>query len=332
MAEVENLSNDVVNGQYNNENQVRNRLIQRRQQAINQNRNRGLYENGLHQAMDFNLPFPTEGIDEREIYSRFTSSELASYMINLFKERIHTLRLIFTLFVLTFTNLTNMVLLYPAKNAFWEGTLKFMIYLTPIWQLIWFVLLIMGRNNSKVYIFIKFSLIALISLTSILAYMGDGVSEQNMYQVCTSKLVFLVCMANISSTLLWCFFVLFSIGLIIVASIISLIFAIAFLPFLVLSIVGRLIVNTCRESVIQVYRIYSMNRMKSVYHNEEQKQNQVQNIIEDENFCAIWFLEFKQGVDYVLKFDCKHVFHQNCVEKWLKMNKNSCPLCRTKIF
>jgi hypothetical protein len=183
MAEIGNISNDVINDDINNENQVRNRLIQRRQQAMNQNRNRGLFENGLPQARDFNLPFPTEGIDEREIYSRFTSSELATYMINLFKERIHTLRLIFTLFVLAFTNLTNMVLLYPAKHAFWEGTLKFMIYITPIWQLIWFVLLIMGKNNSKVYISIKFSLIALISLTSIVAYLGDGVTEQNMYQV-----------------------------------------------------------------------------------------------------------------------------------------------------
>ena len=48
---------------------------------------------------------------------------------------------------------------------------------------------------------------------------------------------------------------LFSIGLIIVASTTSLIFALAFLPFLVTYILGRLILNTCREAVIQIYKI-----------------------------------------------------------------------------
>lgn len=72
-------------------------------------------------------------------------------------------------------------------------------------------------------------------------------------------------MANISATLLCCFFVLFSIGLIIVASIISLMFAFLLLPFLIVYLLGRLLFNTCRESVAQVYRIYSMNRMKSLY-------------------------------------------------------------------
>lgn len=297
----------------------------------NPNRNQDLFEGRILPAINGILPLPIEGIDEREIYTRFTSSELASYMINLLKERIHTLRLIFTLFVIVFTNLTNMLILLPSKASFWETVLKQMIYLTPVIQFVWFVLLVLGKNNSKFYVTLKFSLLGLISLTSVVAYFW--VMEDDIFQKCDSHIVFIICMANISATLLWCFFVLFSIGLIIVASIISLMFAFVLLPFLIVYLLGRLLFNTCRESVVQVYRIYSMNRMKSLYQIKSTKiKDTKQSSTSEENSCAIWFLEFKQDVDYVLNFDCKHTFHQSWVEQWLKMNKNSCPLCRTKIF
>jgi hypothetical protein len=134
------------------------------------NRNVDIFDGGLLPAINSILPLPIEGFDEREIYSRFTSSELASYMINMLKERIHTLRLFFTLFVLAFTNLTNMLLLYPSKEGFWENVLKYMIYFTPIWQSVWFTLLILKWNETKLYISIKVALITLVSLTSIVAY------------------------------------------------------------------------------------------------------------------------------------------------------------------
>lgn len=136
----------------------------------NNNRNNDLFEGRILPAINGILPLPIEGIDEREIYTRFTSSEMASYMINLLKERIHTLRLIFTLFVIVFTNLTNMLILLPSKASFWETVLKQMIYLTPVIQFVWFVLLVLGKNNSKFYVALKFSLMGLISLTSVVAY------------------------------------------------------------------------------------------------------------------------------------------------------------------
>jgi hypothetical protein len=158
-------------------NEERINAIRRRHAIANppqaaQLRNNDIFDNGILPAINGLLPLSIEGIDEREIYTRFTSSELASYMINLLKERIHTLRLIFTLFVLVFTNLTNMVILLPNKVSFWETVLKQMIYFTPIVQFVWFVLLIMGQNNSRFYIFLKFSIIGLISLTSVVAYFG----------------------------------------------------------------------------------------------------------------------------------------------------------------
>jgi hypothetical protein len=131
------------------------------------------------------LPLQIEGIDERDIYTRFTSSELARYTINLLKERIHLLRLIFTMFVLIFTNLTNLLILLPSKHrhdfTFWEVTLNYIIYITPVVQLNWFILLVFGRNNSNYYYSLKFTIIGLTSVTSIIAYFG--VLEDDIFQM-----------------------------------------------------------------------------------------------------------------------------------------------------
>jgi len=160
-------------------NQVRRRQLENSQPQM-QPPNTDIFDNGILPAINGILPLSIDGINEREIYTRFTSSELASYLINILKERIHTLRLIFTLFVLVFTNLTNMVILLPNKVSFWEQVLKTMIYFTPVIQLVWFVMLVLGKNNFKFYIFLKFSFIGLISLISVVAYFG--VLEDHIFQ------------------------------------------------------------------------------------------------------------------------------------------------------
>ena len=109
------------------------------------NRNIEYLEGGILRTINSILPLPADEMGEREVYSLFTSSELASYMINILKERIHILRVILTIFVIIFTNLTNMILFFPNKNTYWDSLLRYMIYATPIWQSIWFVLLIMGK-------------------------------------------------------------------------------------------------------------------------------------------------------------------------------------------
>lgn len=199
LARMMELPRDDVQQNRQYDGQVRRRHA-RADDNGRRNRNMDLFEGGILPTINGMLPLPIEGIDEREIYTRFTSSELASYMINMLKERIHTLRLIFTLFVLAFTNLTNMVILMPNKPGFWEGVLKYMIYMVPATQFVWFVLLIMGKNNSKFYIFLKFTFIGLISLTSVVAYFG--VMEDDIFKICDSQIVFIICMANISATLL----------------------------------------------------------------------------------------------------------------------------------
>ena len=178
---------------------------QNEQNHVNQDVNNAANnEGGFMPVLTGILPLPIEGIDERDIYTRFTSSELARYTINLLKERIHLLRLIFTMFVLVFTNLTNLLILLPSKHrhefTFWEVTLNYIIYVTPVVQLNWFVLLIFGKNNSNYYYSLKMSIIGLTSVTSIIAYFG--VLEDDIFQMCDSHIVFFICMANISATLL----------------------------------------------------------------------------------------------------------------------------------
>lgn len=145
------------------------------------NRNIEYLEGGILRTINSILPLPIDEVDEREVYSRFTSSELAAYMINMLKERIIILRLILTIFVIVFTNLTNIIFFFPNKNSNWDRLLKSMIYLTPVWQLIWFILLVMGKNYSKWYITIKLICISLICMTSVVAYLGVNV-QPSLFQ------------------------------------------------------------------------------------------------------------------------------------------------------
>ena len=48
-----------------------------------------------------------------------------------------------------------------------------------------------------------------------------------------------------------------------------------------------------------------------------------------EDKCAICLLKYK-GVDIIKEFPCKHIFHKNCIFKWLKTS-NLCPLCKHDI-
>ncbi|KAJ4982063.1 hypothetical protein NE237_032900 [Protea cynaroides] len=46
--------------------------------------------------------------------------------------------------------------------------------------------------------------------------------------------------------------------------------------------------------------------------------------------CTICIDEFVSGVD-ITRLPCRHVFHNECIRKWLE-NNDSCPLCRFTIF
>ncbi|EAR89777.2 zinc finger, C3HC4 type (RING finger) protein (macronuclear) [Tetrahymena thermophila SB210] len=46
--------------------------------------------------------------------------------------------------------------------------------------------------------------------------------------------------------------------------------------------------------------------------------------------CSICFLEI-ENKSSIYELECKHMFHSECLDTWLK-NKNSCPNCRSKVI
>ena len=48
-----------------------------------------------------------------------------------------------------------------------------------------------------------------------------------------------------------------------------------------------------------------------------------------EDKCPICLQKYK-GSDIIKEFPCKHIFHKNCIFKWLKKS-NVCPLCKYDI-
>ncbi|KAL4453380.1 hypothetical protein ABPG74_017587 [Tetrahymena malaccensis] len=46
--------------------------------------------------------------------------------------------------------------------------------------------------------------------------------------------------------------------------------------------------------------------------------------------CSICFLEI-ENKSSIYELECKHIFHSDCLDTWLK-NKNSCPNCRSKVI
>jgi len=45
--------------------------------------------------------------------------------------------------------------------------------------------------------------------------------------------------------------------------------------------------------------------------------------------CLICLSDYEPEEDLRI-LSCKHVFHQECVDKWLEVGRNNCPACRTK--
>ena len=54
--------------------------------------------------------------------------------------------------------------------------------------------------------------------------------------------------------------------------------------------------------------------------------------IEDTNIieCPICLTEFNND-DFIRQFDCKHIFHKECIDVWLRL-KDNCPMCRQAIL
>jgi hypothetical protein len=46
--------------------------------------------------------------------------------------------------------------------------------------------------------------------------------------------------------------------------------------------------------------------------------------------CSICIENFKVN-EYYRKLNCNHYFHKRCIDRWIKKDKNECPMCRSLI-
>ncbi|XP_021297590.1 RING-H2 finger protein ATL18 [Herrania umbratica] len=53
---------------------------------------------------------------------------------------------------------------------------------------------------------------------------------------------------------------------------------------------------------------------------------------EVEEVCSICLVEFEKEDVVSQLHKCRHVFHMNCIEKWLDHDQFTCPLCRSFLF
>lgn len=54
----------------------------------------------------------------------------------------------------------------------------------------------------------------------------------------------------------------------------------------------------------------------------------IENKHKDKN-CSICLEEYEKE-DIIKQLECKHMFHKNCIEPWLKEYSHKCPLCRNE--
>ncbi|XP_055802436.1 E3 ubiquitin-protein ligase ATL9-like [Solanum dulcamara] len=90
--------------------------------------------------------------------------------------------------------------------------------------------------------------------------------------------------------------------------------------------------NSCRYA-IAYYKYKEMFNKKSCKFVFRRKKR-VESIGQGSLDCAICLSEFEHGERGRKLETCKHIFHENCLEKWLMQKdiKASCPLCRSVII
>lgn len=47
--------------------------------------------------------------------------------------------------------------------------------------------------------------------------------------------------------------------------------------------------------------------------------------------CAVCLSEFEEDEE-IRKLKCKHIFHKDCLDRWLQHCSATCPLCRNKVL
>lgn len=87
---------------------------------------------------------------------------------------------------------------------------------------------------------------------------------------------------------------------------------------------------SCASPLIHIFNICK-TRCKEKYYNFRLKIYRVKsndNLLLDE--CSICLEKYKVN-DKIMDLNCRHSFHKDCINHWLK-NNNTCPQCRENII
>ncbi|KAA8524900.1 hypothetical protein F0562_011322 [Nyssa sinensis] len=80
--------------------------------------------------------------------------------------------------------------------------------------------------------------------------------------------------------------------------------------------------NECRGAPSEIFMEEFRSRTPAV------RFDSVYTCKQSEQECPVCLTEFEPDAE-INHLSCGHVFHESCIEKWLKYWKFTCPLCRT---
>ncbi|GKB49737.1 E3 ubiquitin protein ligase RHA1B-like protein [Tanacetum coccineum] len=52
-------------------------------------------------------------------------------------------------------------------------------------------------------------------------------------------------------------------------------------------------------------------------------------LVDPPESCAVCLYEFEAGDEIRNLTNCRHIFHKNCLDRWMDHDQKTCPLCRT---
>ena len=80
------------------------------------------------------------------------------------------------------------------------------------------------------------------------------------------------------------------------------------------------------EELLEKFRNLEKNNFKS----DNIRNYEVEN--NDENLCAICFMDFEEDEELIKCPECKKVLHKECMEKWLGVGNVTCVYCRSDVW
>ena len=88
-------------------------------------------------------------------------------------------------------------------------------------------------------------------------------------------------------------------------------------------------ISTMENMFINNLQIKNKDYYNNVNNNHKIKNNDCYNVNKYHiNNCVICFENFKVN-EKIIKLNCFHIFHKECIENWLNKN-NICPVCKNK--